>query len=494
MAPHIRTRSGCWTCREAGYKCDEQKPFCGRCIRLKIACKGYEVRFKWKNSTLGPKTGKRPREGRGLASSVSSASADMSAPGSGSLEERAYLVLPKPALTPTTSPTLSLRDKQLMHYWIQRLASLLTVAPPNGKPSLFHSHLTAMASEPGALQSTILSMSATHLALASSDPSWKIQAYRHQQNAIILLQKLIQNPLDMHDEPALATVLMMQVSARLYSEDDAEPQVVNHLVGAKAILASRRTVSAWLSSSSARFLLSLFAYHDILSSISRGTRPLIEHSNDFVGIEDDRGLQEIADVLLVVARISEMQELKKYERVRPGQQSVADGNEALGEELEKALLHLDFSRPGQVSPEACISSHDAVLTAEAFRHAAFIYLYRVWKNIGAPSPHTLYHVERCLSCIEKVPIDSSLVASHLWPLWTAGCEAVDTRHREFVRHRCLEMYRARLFPSWKRIVRDIEEVWAAKDLEQVVGGEDGMTRVDCIQVILKQRGREVELA
>jgi hypothetical protein len=43
-------------------------------------------------------------------------------------------------------------------------------------------------------------------------------------------------------------------------------------------------------------------------------------------------------------------------------------------------------------------------------------------------------------------------------------------------------------------MRDIEHVWEAKDMEQQTKGQAGMAKVDCIQVILKRRGREVELA
>ena len=63
MATHKRSRTGCWTCREAGYKCDELKPFCGRCTRLRITCKGYGIKLKWQDdgvSTLA----KPPRKGR----------------------------------------------------------------------------------------------------------------------------------------------------------------------------------------------------------------------------------------------------------------------------------------------------------------------------------------------------------------------------------------------------------------------------------------------
>ncbi|ANB16014.1 hypothetical protein AWJ20_3665 [Sugiyamaella lignohabitans] len=42
-----RHRTGCWTCRKRGYKCDEGKPECQNCLRMKISCEGYGIRLKW---------------------------------------------------------------------------------------------------------------------------------------------------------------------------------------------------------------------------------------------------------------------------------------------------------------------------------------------------------------------------------------------------------------------------------------------------------------
>lgn len=37
-----RTRTGCLTCRKRRIKCDERKPSCFNCERLKKVCLGYE--------------------------------------------------------------------------------------------------------------------------------------------------------------------------------------------------------------------------------------------------------------------------------------------------------------------------------------------------------------------------------------------------------------------------------------------------------------------
>jgi hypothetical protein len=327
-------------------------------------------------------------------------------------------------------------------------------------------------------------MAATHLALATQDPTLRFQAYKHQRDAIHLLQDLIQDPIQAQSEPALATVLMMQVSARLFGEDD-EINVANHLLGAKAMIARRGGAEGWSNSSSARFLLSLFAYHDILSSISRGHRPLFDHTSDFTAVEGAEEMESIAKVLLLVARTSLLQHTIKTRREGTGQAVLTEEEDATGRDIQQMLLTLDFSDNADTAIQH---------TAEAYRHAAFIYLYRTWLGVGAPNPISVDHIQRCLACIAQVDVNSPLTSSHVWPLFTAGCEVIDATQRQFVRHRFYEMYVSKRFPSWNRVMRDIEDVWAAKDLEEQMEGQDGMAKVDCIQVILRRRGREVDLA
>ncbi|OBR09645.1 Zn 2cys6 transcription factor [Colletotrichum higginsianum IMI 349063] len=68
-----RSRNGCWTCRTKKVKCDEQRPNCHRCMRLRLLC-DYAPRFKL------PKRGKA-RKDRSVPSQLimPSASSAMSA-------------------------------------------------------------------------------------------------------------------------------------------------------------------------------------------------------------------------------------------------------------------------------------------------------------------------------------------------------------------------------------------------------------------------------
>lgn len=43
----LRSRKGCWTCRERRKKCDEQRPQCRRCHISGRTCAGYDIRLAW---------------------------------------------------------------------------------------------------------------------------------------------------------------------------------------------------------------------------------------------------------------------------------------------------------------------------------------------------------------------------------------------------------------------------------------------------------------
>ncbi|KAK3309271.1 fungal-specific transcription factor domain-containing protein [Chaetomium strumarium] len=59
-ARELRSRSGCWKCRERRVKCPEQRPICGHCKRLGFVC-AYDVRLSWQTAVT-PQAGPRGRK------------------------------------------------------------------------------------------------------------------------------------------------------------------------------------------------------------------------------------------------------------------------------------------------------------------------------------------------------------------------------------------------------------------------------------------------
>lgn len=362
-------------------------------------------------------------------------------------------------------PDIDPETRRLLHHWTVTLAAVVSMAPTSNQ-NPFLVHLTPMLFRSAALRFAISAMAASHLAVLHADGSMETTASRHRLRAVSSLRQTIQT----HDpELSLAAILMLQVSDRLFTADNK----VNHLSGAKAVITQGGGLAGW-AGSSAQFLLGVSFYHDVLSSVSRGSTPLL----DLGGSVPSEGLpcmQELASVLGLVGTISRMQ----------GQAPELDRSQAhaVEEALEASMGTADDGDGAGLD--------DIGHTTRAYRHAAFIYLYRVWLSSGAPHPSTAGHAERCLYHLSRVPITSPLASAHAWPLWTAGCESVDGRARGFVRERLDAMFSVRHLPSLRRMKDDMEEVWLTKDAQRSLTGMDD---VDCVRFILENRQREADLA
>ncbi|KAH0428248.1 hypothetical protein CcaCcLH18_09138 [Colletotrichum camelliae] len=328
----------------------------------------------------------------------------------------------------------------------------------SGRQNPFLIHLTPMMLRSPALLFSISSMAAGHLAVLRKDENLRTMASRHMLMAVSSLRESIQTE---NPELSLATIMMLQISDRLFNTDSQ----IDHLAGAKAVVMHSGGPGNW-TSSSAQFLLSLCFYHDVMSSISRTAKPLLSMTN-VAPLEGLRSLEKLTSLLSIVGTISKMQ----------GQSGEA--HQRRGFNIRKNLLSMDPSTDGDQNIEN---------TIQAYRHAAIVYLYRVWDD-GAEPPKP-FHAEQCIRHLLKVPITSSFCSGHAWPLWTAGCESVDPQNRQLVLGRIKEMYESRRLPSLARVQQDMEEVWVAKDAQRM---QFGTENVDCCKMILDNRHREADL-
>ncbi|KAI1437413.1 fungal-specific transcription factor domain-containing protein [Xylaria sp. CBS 124048] len=440
--PFKRTRTGCLTCRGDGYKCDEKKPFCGRCVRLGKECKGYGLKLRWQSPSNPHRVdseldGARRRKVSSMTSTQRQASLDgPRAMSSGLRPQHAYL----------------------LGHWTTTLASLISLVPTTHYQ--FHAHITPIIAHSPSLRSAVCSIAACHLGVLRNDPSLFTVAIRYQTDAISLLRQNIgsEKPL-----VSLAIIVMLQITDRLFTSSSE----VNHLEGAKAIIA-RAAAKTWHCDAGV-FLFSLCRYHDAVISVSRRTPPVLSLGEGFHEFEGIKYIRDLKIIWTTIGRISSM-----------CSQS-GDMLDTEGKAIEQTLQAIDMPTDGE---------GDADRTVLAYKEAAYIYLHRVWHNVGSPHPTSLKHARDCLNHLCHIPVSSPLVSMHAWPLWTAACETIDAALRDLVRMRLKDMYELRHLPSLRRLERDIDDVWRVKDRERTSTGID---EVDCIQAILSIRQRGADL-
>ncbi|KAI1110578.1 fungal-specific transcription factor domain-containing protein [Nemania sp. NC0429] len=445
--PFKRTRTGCLTCRRDGYKCDEQKPFCGRCVRLGKECTGYGLQLRWQSPTKPQKDGKAPKEGtrRRRAS-----------PASFSRRPPRY---PAVSVSPRAmSSGIPSQYAYLLHHWSTNLASLITMSPTPANQ--FHTHITPMAEGSPSLSAAICFMAARHLSVLKADSSLLNISTQLQTQAIGTLRNTIhtENPLI-----SLAVVVVLQITDQLFTTDSG----VNHLKGAKYII--EQAGPEIMNCDAGVFLTSVCLYHDAVISVSKRTPPILGIRDDIPFLEEMKPIGSLKILWEIIGEISSMsnQDSRLFD--------------IQGANIERNLRTLD----------TCASHEgDAGHTIHAYKEAAYIYLHRVWHNVGSPHPSTLKHARDCLNHLFEVPVSSPLVSAHALPLWTAACETIDATLRDLVRKRVRAMYELRHLPSLQRLEQDIEDVWDIKDRERTATGID---KVDCIRAILAIRQRGADL-
>ncbi|KAL7917475.1 fungal-specific transcription factor domain-containing protein [Trichoderma austrokoningii] len=528
-----RCRSGCWTCREAGYKCDEAKPFCGRCVRLRIPCQGYGLRLRWRPH-------KAPKKREDLRFQHDSSRHEAMEPMSHSNKAQSSIISP-PADTTTTakhsisdgwvsdnvlSPNardplspmsiqsedngnsrqvclrdqkpdnmrereqlrggsiprepsywtlyLSPNDHLLFHHFITVVSSLISIKPTDNP---IQKHFTSMALQKGPLQSVILSVAASHMGAMLPHKDTEIAARKHHRIAIQSLSTALKSPAERFSDAILATVLMLQVRRQFMGSVEEADEC--HLSAARELIRLRKGLPT-ASTSCFQFLLSLFSYHDILGSIAHA-RPPFTLDQEYLCSNTMAPLFDSAfDILHIASDISSLQSMKS---------SVINTSK---EEAQSLIQTFEHKLETWRLPDDVVEDFDLANTAIAYHAAASIYLFRVAYNIGSPHSRTLHRVRLCLDALAKVSITSPLVSMHVWPLFTGGCEAIDPQDRLFAVQRLKEMYSLRRIPSLIRVREAMETVWRCKDLQGGDSRPDLMVKLGCLEA-LDQLGLGVEL-
>jgi hypothetical protein len=345
-------------------------------------------------------------------------------------------------------------------------------------------YLTPMSMCDGSrpLRHAVLSIAASHLTAQEADAapsqSYALMAQNYRITAIASLRETLSQGLT--SDATLATILLLEISKQFDNTSVQYDGDVNHLIGAKELILARGGLQS-LTSPCARFLLNQVLYHDLLAAVSRGSEPLIRHywpsleDTPFLqlDLESSRGYHPT--ILQAVAQISELKAQKEVAYASGQDIALADFTLG-GQEVETELETM-------TTPESGANLSDKTNTTEAHRSAALIYLYRVIYDIGAPHPLTLSQVRRCIDSMASVPVSSPLISAHVWPLFTAGCEAAEPGDREFVKQRLMDMYRQRRIHSLRKVCELMERVWLSKDYKRSIEGAEEMSRVGCIEVV-----------
>ncbi|KAL4744821.1 hypothetical protein BDW72DRAFT_212166 [Aspergillus terricola var. indicus] len=446
-------RTGCLTCRYRHKKCVENTfPECGACMRLNLEC------------IREPKRQVAP-----------------------AAQARAAKTRTEPAVSPVpTAQTLAFfhdyhhrttlgsgrcsMRQYAMKYYVNVMTQLLTVSHQHNS---FLSEFVPMALDSPALSSALVSWASGHL--STVDNRYRITALEARSTALSRLAEAIScgsNDISVQETNAATSLVLLTSEVCLGNHAGW----YDHLIGAKNIIKSAKVLAttddnmlvgpdALKGSVEGRWILRNFAYHDILGSVTLGTKPLL--SPDYLhGITCvvDTYLGVASGILILMAEISCLGLGSKSEtHTLPDNKEMNSKCSEIEQKLKAWQCHSD-------------AAPALVALGYAYRSAATIYLYRRMRSFVRfsteyPSParrsellglldfKIALETTATLRHVAELPSTEMTDSALLFPLFLAGGEATETREINFVRQRLQLMLEKRHFQNIWRALSILEEVW-----------------------------------
>ncbi|MCJ1310022.1 hypothetical protein MMC25_003683 [Agyrium rufum] len=243
----------CETCRGRKVKCDEIRPTCNECARLRLECGGYRDVSKliFRNKTSSTETRAAPKrrssKAKSSSSTISAASSAQTTPDrdviESSLEENTEVQLissRSPDLVPILSRTLPQDPTQLA---LSFFFSEFIVAPRNLEASrgyLEYLHpLFSTTSMDSPLASVTKAIAFASFAGIKGMQQFKVAGRRNYVQAISRTKAALSDPRKSQSNEILLTVLLFGLYESLTCTFETLPSWANHNDGAVALIRSR---------------------------------------------------------------------------------------------------------------------------------------------------------------------------------------------------------------------------------------------------------------
>ncbi|KAL4806610.1 fungal-specific transcription factor domain-containing protein [Aspergillus unguis] len=436
-----RARTGCWTCRSRRIKCDETRPVCRRCERLKIAC-GYGIRLIWHEESMARgvchgrsrKTFCSPRPRVRAQSDTKPGPASWMFLNTSTTDIELYLDPSIHQKKPfqifsslSTAPAALLpTDPHLLSFFERTICSSSTLID-NAHCNPYRYLILPMALASTGLYHATLAIAANTLRL--SNPAYRVPALEHHSRAVASLRRLLsQDEWSARELDEMVGLVLMLCWFDI--SDNSCPTWVSHLTGYQNLLELRARQQKNRSAHSEQlsgFLNRYFAFHLVLARtafrVDEAVRPLdlIQPPND----NDDDIQEDMIDTYMglspsLLSLINQVAGL--------AWDSTSGENTASYMLLEEQLETLQ-----QVPPREGISETECMAIAEANRLGAVLLLHEV----AAMSGQTLLNPEGRSRCVGEI---LGLILSKrsnmmrtavlpLWPLFLAGCCASTDEER-----------------------------------------------------------------
>ena len=319
-----------------------------------------------------------------------------------------------------------------------------------------------MAVGDGNLLHLLLAYSASHRArlLKHREPSNRIALW--VRDVFPSLRRALNNPTGQVSNTNLATAIML-ASLQIISPNTFEVEVTwqNHLRTARSMLLARGEAGSVDRKDRVSYFLSRwFAYLDVLGSLSGANNDQPVFIGDY-WVDDDAdegGYSFQIDCLLgftsrcisILAQVAELARICDGERINPDGVILDNWRppDARRAEAERLKLDLQESRTRQY-PGCCPHHHDGEedeegrdsvemeATNAAFHWAGLVHLNRRVLGKKSTDPEVQMAVKEIVNALDRVRKGSTAEACLLFPMFTAGCDALQSDQRNNILGRLL---------------------------------------------------------
>ncbi|KAH7123275.1 C6 transcription factor [Dactylonectria estremocensis] len=456
QAERQNEKGACWTCVERNWQCDGTLPRCKACSHSGVRCRGYGVRMQWPPGVVNRKARTRWRQIRtnSTSSSVSPLQINRStAPTTGSM----------------SSLGLPAEDSFFMQHFMQNVARVALAIDYDGNG--YRSLLPMAMTEP-ALMGAAMAVAASHYSRWQHTSD--LTSRKYLRAAAKALRTRFSTPNLVHSPVTLASMLLF-VSYEVFA---GSSRWEGHYDAIKGWIRSRGDCSDLDP-----FLKTWVCLLDTQSALNMGCSAMPELEAWLDETIESITQEQSVDALfgcssklpkLMWAASRLYAASKSTDMSRDELMAQAD---ALQDKIRSTEIALD-SHPlvgisCHGSPESFTTSvgieqeelrRRMVATAEIFRHASHIYVYRIVHGPEEPlTPEMRISLDTAQHLLTVVPDALGPGANLGWCLVVLGAEMDLLHERDYVRSRWAGLHLLGIYNT-KNGQKISEETWSHRDL------------------------------
>lgn len=410
------------------------------------------------------------------------------------------MIAPSPVVSPLMefcSPmfqefTEKRNRRALVDHFCNVLSHLIVFKEDTGNP--FRQLVLPLSHASSPVMNAIFALSSAHLEYRGIENEEKSLDFHNK--ALQGLARLIEQNEQSNREEVLGAIMLLVYYEVLVQRDNSN--IVNsHLKGAMTIMKS----GPQITTPTTVFLERAFRFYDVIAALSLGTSPNTNTqpcSTPFPippveGIPAESSPLSAVDTLLgfstdlwpIIHRLSHLLSHKQSleAAIASGEMSKATvlrtELESTSQAIELALTNWKPTCISELSDETVPGSpqetriQSILSNAEAYRHSAFVYLYRTIQSqprtYSLVQKHAHLSLEACSNVVNLAEkCQDGPMSALLWPLFVSACEAISDEDRKLALNAFCGTERRQGMNNIMRAWEVVQEVWRRADLGQDV--------------------------